>query len=153
MIYISQTAAKEIKRLKQSREGLSPELPSGRTAEMPEGDSSIASSAGKPRQQPDNLIRLSVEKGGCSGLLYILELDNPKPHINEGEAEKSQKTPQRQDFIYESEGITVIVDEQTATQVQGLALDFSEDLMGGGFRFKNPNAIATCQCGLSFRTS
>lgn len=126
MIHISQTAAKEIKRLKQAR------------------------------QQPDNLFRLSVKRGGCSGWFYILDLDNPNPQINNHEEVESKSIPSKEtlgDRIYESEGLTIIVDEQTDAQVHGLELDYSEDLMGGGFRFQNPNAISTCQCGLSFKTN
>lgn len=125
MIHISQTAAKEIKRLKQAR------------------------------QQPDNLFRLSVKKGGCSGWFYILELDNPHGQVNNCEEDEGDRTiaPHHEERIYESKGLTIIVDPQTDAQVQGLELDYSEDLMGGGFRFQNPNAVSTCQCGLSFKTT
>lgn len=116
MIQISQTAAKEIKRLKQIR------------------------------QQPDNLFRLSIRSGGCSGLFYNLELDNTNLQTNAPEQTESDRT-------YESNGLTVIVDKQTCAYIQGLKLDYSEDLMGGGFRFQNPNATETCKCGLSFAVS
>lgn len=121
MIQISQAAAREIKRLKKIREGLTP-----------------------PRQQPDNLFRLSVQDGGCSGLFYNLKLDNVRPQ------QHSQAETLDGDRLWESNGLTVIVDEQTCAYVQGLKLDYSEDLMGGGFRFQNPNADSTCKCGLSF---
>ena len=125
MIHISQAAVREIKRLKQIR------------------------------QQPDNLFRLSIKSGGCSGLFYDLELDNISPHNDTQEkVEGDRPTPlQRRDRVYESNGLTIIVDEQTCPYVQGLKLDYSEDLMGGGFRFQNPNAVSTCKCGLSFQTA
>ncbi|MDJ0689175.1 MAG: iron-sulfur cluster assembly accessory protein [Xenococcaceae cyanobacterium MO_188.B32] len=116
MIYISQAAAREIKRLKQIR------------------------------QQPENSIRLSIENGGCSGLFYNLELDNPSSQTNVSEQGEG-------DRVWESNGVTVIVDERAYPHVHGLKLDYSEDLMGGGFRFQNPNAIEPCKCSLSFRTT
>lgn len=121
MIQISQAAAREIKRLKQIREGLTPS-----------------------HQKPDNIFRLSVQEGGCSGLFYNLKLDNVHPQHN------SPTETVEGDRLWESNGLTVIVDEQTCAYVQGLKLDYSEDLMGGGFRFQNPNAASTCKCGLSF---
>ena len=125
MIQISQAAAKEIKRLKQLR------------------------------QQPDNLFRLSVKSGGCSGLFYNLELDTLSSQNQTKETVEDSKTVlnQKQDHSYESNGVTVVVDEHTYSYVQGLKLDYSEDLMGGGFRFQNPNATSTCKCGLSFKTT
>ena len=125
MIQISQAAAREIKRLKQLR------------------------------QQPDNLFRLSVKAGGCSGLFYNLELDtlSSQSQTEETAEENNAVSHQRQDHSYESNGVTVVVDEQTYSYVQGLKLDYSEDLMGGGFRFQNPNATSSCKCGLSFQTT
>ena len=125
MIQISQAAAREIKRLKQLR------------------------------QQPDNLFRLSVKAGGCSGLFYDLELDTSSFQSQTQVTTEDSKTVPHQQQIrsYESNGVTVIVDEQTYPYVQDLKLDYSEDLMGGGFRFQNPNATSTCKCGLSFKTT
>ncbi|BAU62682.1 iron-sulfur cluster assembly accessory protein [Stanieria sp. NIES-3757] len=112
MIFVSQTAAKEIKRIQLSR------------------------------QQPDSQLRLTVKSGGCSGLFYVLNLEsNYQPSL-----ELTSQT----DHLYQSNGIEVIVDQETFSYVQGLQLDYSEDLMGGGFRFQNPNAVNTCGCGLSF---
>jgi len=54
------------------------------------------------------------------------------------------------DRVYNCSGITVVVDAQSVNYVRDLLLDYSEDLMGGGFRFHNPQAIATCSCGNSF---
>ncbi len=123
MIQISQAAAREIKRLKQLR------------------------------QQPDNLFRLSVKQGGCSGLFYNLELDTFSSQTQTQETAEGNNavSGQKQDRSYESNGVTLVVDEQTYAYVQGLKLDYSEDLMGGGFRFQNPNATSSCKCGLSFK--
>ncbi|AFZ35832.1 iron-sulfur cluster assembly accessory protein [Stanieria cyanosphaera PCC 7437] len=112
MISISQTAAKEIKRIQLSR------------------------------QQPDSQLRLTIKSGGCSGLFYVLNLEPNNQH----NLEQTSQT----DHLYESNGIKIIVNQETFCYVEGLQLDYSEDLMGGGFRFQNPNAISSCGCGLSF---
>ncbi|MBE9168189.1 iron-sulfur cluster assembly accessory protein [Pleurocapsales cyanobacterium LEGE 06147] len=96
------------------------------------------------RNQPDSLFRLRVKEGGCSGLFYSLELEEHSRTSN------SFGNNARGDLIYESQDIYVVVDELSYSSVRGLKLDYSEDLMGGGFRFQNPNAINTCSCGLSF---
>jgi iron-sulfur cluster assembly protein len=86
-------------------------------------------------REPDSPLRLAVKTGGCAGLYYILEFD---------------PQPTQSDRHYESQGISIIVDEQSNRYLNGLKLDYSEDLMGGGFRFKNPQALASCDCGHSF---
>lgn len=86
-------------------------------------------------QQPDTRLRLGVQEGGCSGLFYTMEFDQA---TNPG------------DFIYQSNGISVVLDEQSHDYLSGLTLDYSEDLMGGSFRFYNPVAATTCGCGHSF---
>jgi iron-sulfur cluster assembly protein len=87
------------------------------------------------RQQLKSFLRLRVKKGGCSGLYYTFEL-----------SEISQPS----DLLYECQGITMVIDPQSHIYLNGLKLDYAEDLMGGGFRFQNPNTSATCGCGLSF---
>jgi iron-sulfur cluster assembly protein len=97
------------------------------------------------RNQPNSLFRLRIKSGGCSGLFYSLELEEHSSKSN-FLAESSS----RGDLVYESQNICIVVDELSFSSVRGLKLDYSEDLMGGGFRFQNPNAINTCSCGLSF---
>lgn len=87
---------------------------------------------------PNILFRLQVQSGGCSGLLYDMTFDQV---VREG------------DQLYDCTGIPVVVDAQTLNYISGITLDYSEDLMGGGFRFHNPNAIAFCSCGNSFSVS
>ncbi|MGK7928391.1 MAG: HesB/IscA family protein [Spirulina sp.] len=84
---------------------------------------------------PDGQLRLRVKAGGCAEFYYGLEF-----------AEVVEKSDRR----YESEGISIIVDEDSDRYLNGLKLDYSQDLMGGGFRFHNPNALKTCSCGNSF---
>ncbi len=82
-------------------------------------------------------LRLSVEGGGCSGLSYKLNFD-------------SEIT--QHDDTFEFEGLTVIVDKKSAVHLSGTTLDFSTALVGGGFKFQNPNAKQSCGCGESFST-
>jgi iron-sulfur cluster assembly protein len=80
-------------------------------------------------------IRVGVEGGGCSGLMYQLSFDN-----NEKEEDKS----------FENNGIKVVVDKKSYLYLVGTILDFSGGLNGKGFVFTNPNANRTCGCGESF---
>lgn len=57
------------------------------------------------------------------------------------------------DRIFNLNGIQLVVDAKSLDYADGLSVDYSEDLMGGGFRFQNPQAIATCGCGNSFSMS
>lgn len=81
-------------------------------------------------------LRLGVKAGGCSELYYTIDFDEA---INPG------------DRVYDCSGLSVIVDEQSFNSLNELTLDYSEDLMGGGFRFHNPKAVESCGCGNSFR--
>ncbi|MEM9538394.1 MAG: iron-sulfur cluster assembly accessory protein [Cyanobacteria bacterium P01_E01_bin.42] len=85
--------------------------------------------------QPDGQLRLSAKAGGCAGFFYGLEF---------------AETVETRDRRYESEGIAIVVDVESDRVLNGLQLDYSQDLMGGGFRFHNPNAVKTCSCGNSF---
>lgn len=80
-------------------------------------------------------IRVSVEGGGCSGLMYDLQFDT---------AEKAG------DHVFEDNGVKVFVDKKSLLYLLGTELDFSDGLNGKGFQFKNPNASRTCGCGESF---
>lgn len=87
---------------------------------------------------PNILFRLQVQAGGCYSWFYNIKFDQD---LKQG------------DHLYAFAGISVVVDAQSLNFITGLRLDYSEDLMGGGFRFYNPNAITTCGCGNSFSTS
>ncbi|WP_341524908.1 iron-sulfur cluster assembly accessory protein [Nostoc sp. UHCC 0302] len=92
----------------------------------------------KSKQQPNLLFRLAVKSGGCSGWFYEMSF---------AQAEEVS------DRVFDLDGIQVVIDAQSLNYINGLTLDYSEDLMGGGFRFHNPQAIATCGCGNSFSIS
>ncbi len=87
--------------------------------------------------KPGAALRLFIVAGGCSGFQYGL-----------GITEKVSDD----DLTFESEGIRILVDPISAPFVDGSVIDYEDDdLMGGGFRVDNPNAISTCDCGHSFR--
>lgn len=83
----------------------------------------------------DAFLRISVSGGGCSGFQYGLSFDD-------------QRNPD--DFVFERDGVAVIVDEVSLDLLSGAELDFVEDLMGASFQIKNPNAASSCGCGNSF---
>lgn len=116
MIEISQAAAKEITRIKTVK------------------------------QRPDSSLRLRVKEGGCSGLIYCLELES----LTSEQSSQDNSKPDRQEYFFENNGIAIAVDSESYHYLQGTKLDYAEDLMGGGFRFQNPNATNVCGCGISF---
>jgi len=83
----------------------------------------------------DSNVRVAVQGGGCSGLMYQLDFD---PKI---------KTD---DKVFEDKGIKILVDKKSILYLLGTTLDFSDGLNGKGFQFINPNASRTCGCGESF---
>ncbi len=82
-------------------------------------------------------LRLGVRGGGCSGFQYQLALDEARDG----------------DQIFEHEGIRIMVDEQSLRYVDGSTVDYTESLMGAGFQVNNPNVVAACGCGSSFRVA
>ncbi len=80
-------------------------------------------------------LRVGVVGGGCSGLSYTLAFD---------EAAKEKDT------VLEQGGVRVFVDPKSYLFLNGMKLDYSTDLLNGGFNFVNPNAKRTCSCGSSF---
>lgn len=87
---------------------------------------------------PDHGLRVFVQGGGCSGLSYGMAFED--------QAEDG-------DEIVEEGGVKVYVDQISAMYLQGAVIDYVESLMGGGFKIENPNAVSSCGCGHSFRTS
>lgn len=90
-------------------------------------------------KQPDSHLRITVKKGGCSGCFYDLSLESNHSHPIE-----------QKDCHYQRGEISIVVDSSSEPHIKNLKLDYSEDLMGGGFRFQNPQATNVCSCGLSF---
>ena len=86
-------------------------------------------------EAPDAFLRIAVSGGGCSGFQYGLSFDD-------------QRNPD--DFVFERDGIAVVVDDVSLDLLNGAEIDFVEDLMGASFQIKNPNAASSCGCGNSF---
>jgi len=85
----------------------------------------------------DHALRVFVSGGGCSGLNYGMAIEgNLRPD----------------DLMFQNEGVDVVVDPASMGYLAGCSIDYVDDLMGGGFRVDNPNAVASCGCGHSFRT-
>jgi len=80
-------------------------------------------------------LRVGVEAGGCSGLNYLMSFD--------------EKVTDH-DKVFEFDGVKVAVDIRSLLYLMGTTLDYTGDLLGGGFKFVNPNAKKSCGCGHSF---
>ena len=80
-------------------------------------------------------LRISVKGGGCSGFQYAFDID---------------KTRADDDLVVERDGAIILVDSVSLEYMKGSEVDFVDDLMGQSFKVKNPNAVASCGCGVSF---
>jgi iron-sulfur cluster assembly protein len=88
------------------------------------------------KQQKSNILfRLAVKSGGCFGLFYDMSFAE-----NLADTERT----------FNCNGIQVAIDLESLNYLDGITLDYSEDLVGGAFRFHNPQATSTCGCGNSF---
>lgn len=81
-------------------------------------------------------LRVGVKGGGCSGLSYVMGLE---------------ETPRDTDTVYEVDGLRVMIDPKSARFMQGVTLDYTlANLLDGGWKWTNPNAAKSCGCGTSF---
>lgn len=80
-------------------------------------------------------LRVGVKGGGCSGFSYILDLT---------------ETQKDTDELFEQHGVKIICDPKSLLYLNGVTVDFKDEIMGRGFVFNNPNATSTCGCGSSF---
>jgi len=85
----------------------------------------------------DHGLRVFVAGGGCSGLQYGMAFEGAARDM---------------DTIIEQHGLKVYVDPVSLEYLYGASIDYVDGLMGAGFRIENPNAVAACGCGSSFRT-
>ena len=86
------------------------------------------------RESKGNYLRIKITGGGCNGLSYKMKfVTDAKP----------------KDILWKVRR-SVLVDSKTALYLRGTTLDYSSKLVGGGFKFINPNAKASCSCGESF---
>ncbi len=93
-------------------------------------------------QGQDQVLRVGVRSGGCSGMSYTMDFV-PSAEIHEGDEVYEYTAPDGGDF-------RVVCDPKSLLYIYGMQLDFSTELIGGGFNFTNPNATQTCGCGSSF---
>ncbi|NBB79409.1 MAG: iron-sulfur cluster assembly accessory protein [Verrucomicrobia bacterium] len=87
------------------------------------------------REQKGDYLRVKISGGGCNGLSYKM---------------KFAEEPKRGDILVRSAGAEVLVDSKSALYLRGTKLDYSDKMVGGGFKFSNPNAKSSCSCGESF---
>ena len=86
-------------------------------------------------EKAGSFLRVSVKGGGCSGLSYDVKFDHE---------------PKEFDRVFEVGDVKIVCDSKSLVYLDGMMVDFSRDLVGGGFRFVNPNASGSCGCGTSF---
>jgi iron-sulfur cluster assembly protein len=82
-------------------------------------------------------LRVGVRGGGCSGFQYQLAFDEQR----------------ESDAVFESHGLKLLVDNESLAYVRGAVIDYEESLQGAGFKVNNPNVVAACGCGSSFRVA
>lgn len=87
-------------------------------------------------ESPNLFLRIGVKAGGCSGFSYGMGFDD------------EQKDD---DKIFTIHGLKVVVDEDSSKYLFGVEIDYTDAGMGGGFSINNPNAVASCGCGSSFK--
>ncbi len=87
------------------------------------------------QEDSDQVLRVAVRGGGCSGFQYALALDKAKGD----------------DHVFENNGVSVVVDKVSMQFVFGSQVDYVEGLQGAGFQVNNPNVVAACGCGSSFQ--
>jgi iron-sulfur cluster assembly protein len=80
-------------------------------------------------------FRVMIEEGGCAGFKYMIGLD---------------AIPREDDTVVDAGGIRVFVDSKSAPMLEGVTVDFVEEVGRAGFSFQNPNAAKKCNCGKSF---
>ncbi len=91
----------------------------------------------REQQGDDLLLRVGVTNGGCSGMSYKMDFATPD-------------SIRDSDEVYDYDGFRVVCDPKSLLYIYGMQLDYSNELIGGGFQFTNPNATQTCGCGKSF---
>ena len=93
-------------------------------------------------QSDKKALRVGVRSGGCSGMSYTMDF------IGANEINPDDKV---YDYsLNVDQTFQVVCDPKSLLYIYGMQLDFSKELIGGGFNFVNPNASQTCGCGSSF---
>ncbi len=84
-----------------------------------------------------SFLRLWVGEGGCSGMPYQAVIDNNATPLDV--------------ILYQDDDIKFVSDNNSRLYLEGITIDYEEDLVKSGFHFINPNAVKTCGCGGSFQ--
>ena len=87
-------------------------------------------------EDPSLKLRVFVQGGGCTGFQYGFSLE--------------ELPPADDDFLFERDGVGVVIDSMSMGYLNEAEIDYKKDLMGDSFTIKNPNVTATCGCGSSF---
>lgn len=91
----------------------------------------------KLRGEATNFLRVWVESGGCSGMIYQAVIDDTASPFDV--------------TVYDNGDLRVVTDQNSRGHVEGMTIDYSDDLVEAGFRFINPHASKSCGCGQSFQ--
>lgn len=86
-----------------------------------------------------NYVRIEVKSGGCAGMTYDANIVTDKS--------------EQDHLVYQQAGVRVIADPQSLPYLEGLEIDYSDDLISAGFRFSNQSNDSSCGCGASFTLS
>lgn len=86
-------------------------------------------------KNPDLMLRITVDGGGCQGFEYIFKPDSKKSD---------------NDIVFEKDGAAIVTDDISLPYLEGSEIDYVDDLIGAHFKVNNPNASSSCGCGTSF---
>ena len=81
------------------------------------------------------MLRVGVQGGGCSGLSYSMSFDTVVDEY---------------DKVFDFDGVNVVVDGKSLLYMSGTTIDYTKELLSGGFKFNNPKSSRGCSCGTSF---
>ena len=84
----------------------------------------------------ENFLRIVITKGGCAGLTYGAEID--------------QTMKEKEQVVFQTDTIRIVSDEDSRQYLEGLKIDYSDDLISGGLKLTNLKSERTCGCGASF---
>jgi len=87
-------------------------------------------------ENPTLKLRVFVQGGGCTGFQYGFSLE--------------ELPPAEDDFVFDKDGISVVVDSVSLQYLEASELDYTQSLSGANFTIRNPNVKSTCGCGSSF---
>jgi iron-sulfur cluster insertion protein len=109
--------------------------PAGRTLTMTDSAARRIAKLADQEGNPEQMLRLSVSGGGCSGFQYGFDFDT---------------TVNDDDHVFCQDRARMVVDDMSLDLLSGAELDYVEDLMGSYFKVNNPTAASSCGCGSSF---